>query len=109
MIDTPDARRMAVLSRGTDMGLRGIIPVGGHVHPSSNVGESLLWKKAQKKAEKNMISEVINKSMPHSIPRWTLSVWNPFIVLSRMVSRHHIIIVSTMMNRLRGKIMSLLT
>lgn len=39
---TPDARRTAVLSRGTLNGLSGVIPVGGHAHPSSGDGDRLL-------------------------------------------------------------------
>lgn len=30
MTVTPDASRIAVLSRGTSIGFRGLIPVGGH-------------------------------------------------------------------------------
>lgn len=38
---TPDARRIAVFSRGTSRGFRGLIPVGGHCPPSSGVGTRL--------------------------------------------------------------------
>jgi len=65
---TPDARRTAVLRRGTLNGFNGVIPVGGHAHPSSGVGDSLLWKKAQKNAKKNKISDVINKIIPQRRP-----------------------------------------
>lgn len=65
---TPDARRTAVLRRGTLKGFSGLMPVGGHAQPSSGVGASLLWKNAQKKAKKNSTSEVINKIMPQRSP-----------------------------------------
>lgn len=65
---TPDARSTAVFNSGTENGLRGSIPVGGHVHPSSGVGASLLWKNAQKNAKKNITSEAINRIIPHRSP-----------------------------------------
>ena len=68
MTVTPEARRTAVLSRGTLNGLSGLIPVGGQQQPSSGVGDNLLWKKAQKNAKKNNTSEVINKIIPHRRP-----------------------------------------
>ena len=34
---TPEARRIAVFSRGTSRGFRGLTPVGGHWPPSSGV------------------------------------------------------------------------
>lgn len=43
MIDTPDASRTAVLSRGTSRGLSGVIPVGGQQAPKSCVGARLEW------------------------------------------------------------------
>jgi hypothetical protein len=41
-----------------------IIPLGGHTHPISIVGFKLEWKKAQKKAKKNITSEIMNKIIP---------------------------------------------
>lgn len=38
---TPEANRIAVLSSGTSMGSRGLIPTGGHCPPSSGVGARL--------------------------------------------------------------------
>jgi hypothetical protein len=38
------------------------------------VGARLEWKKAQKKAKKNMISEAINKIIPYLSPTWTADV-----------------------------------
>lgn len=42
VIVTPDERSTAVFNRGTRKGLRGVIPVGGHVTPISTDGASLL-------------------------------------------------------------------
>lgn len=39
----PDESSTAVLSRGTSIGFRGLIPVGGHSAPSSGVGTRLTW------------------------------------------------------------------
>lgn len=41
VIETPEARRTEVLSKGTSRGLRGLIPVGGQQPPSSGVGARL--------------------------------------------------------------------
>ena len=60
----PEERRTIVLRSGTSKGLKGEIPNGGHMAPNSIVGANLLWKKAQKKEEKNKISEIINKTIP---------------------------------------------
>lgn len=65
---TPEARRTAVLRRGIENGLRGVIPGGGQVHEICGVGASLLWKKAQKKAKKNITSDRINKIIPNFSP-----------------------------------------
>jgi len=53
-----------VFNKGTSQGLKGIIDVGGQMAPISTAGERLLWKKAQKKAKKNITSEAINKIIP---------------------------------------------
>ncbi len=67
----------------------GVIPTGGQQHPSSGVGASLLWKKAQKKAKKKQTSDKINKIIPHRRPLATYEVWAPINVASRTTSRHH--------------------
>ena len=71
---TPEASRTAVFKRGTANGFRTLIPVGGHVHPSSGVGAKELWKKAQKNAKKNKTSDAINKIIPHRSPFVTTEV-----------------------------------
>lgn len=40
---TPEARRTAVLRRGTSNGFNGLIPLGGQEPPSSGVGARLEW------------------------------------------------------------------
>jgi hypothetical protein len=57
-----------VFRRGTLNGFNGVIPAGGQQHPNSGVGDSLLWKNAQKNAKKNKTSEVINRIIPHRRP-----------------------------------------
>jgi len=69
---TPDASRIAVFSKGTCIGLNGWIPVGGQVDPISIVGDSLVWKNAQKNDTKNRISDTMNRIIPHRSPCvWT--------------------------------------
>lgn len=53
---------------GTLNGFNGLIPVGGQAHPSSGVGDNLLWKNAQKKAKKNSTSDVMNRIIPQRRP-----------------------------------------
>ena len=65
---TPDANNTAVFSKGTLNGFKGVIPAGGQQQPSSGVGDSLLWKNAQKKAKKNNTSDVMNRIIPHRSP-----------------------------------------
>lgn len=96
---TPEAKRTAVFRRGTENGLIGVIPVGGHLHPISGVGARLLWKKAQKKAKKNITSDVMNRIIPRRRPDSTRDVWCPRKVASRIISRHQRIIVRPVINR----------
>jgi len=90
VIETPEDRRIKVFRRGTWVALNGVIPKGGHVKPIYSVGESLLWKNAQKNEKKNKISEVMKRIIPHRSPLITTCVWSPWKVLSRVTSRHHI-------------------
>lgn len=85
----PDARRTAVFNRGTLNGLIGVIPVGGQVQPSSGVGASLLWKKAQKNDKKKQTSERINRIIPNRRHFNKFWVCSPINAPSRVISRHH--------------------
>lgn len=53
-----------MFNRGTSIGFKGLIPVGGHWAPSSGVGARLEWKNAQKNPRKKNASDVINKIIP---------------------------------------------
>jgi hypothetical protein len=63
--------------------------MGGQRDPNSTLGESLLWKKVQKKEMKKKTSEIMNKIIPQRIFKLTFKVWIPWKVLSRITSRHH--------------------
>ena len=78
------------------------IPCGGHIPPIHIEGERLKWKKAQKNAKKNIISEVINKSIPNNILCCTLKVWWPSKVASVIISENQ-------RNKLKDKIKILKT
>ena len=69
--ETPDARRIAVLRRGTAKGLIGVMAVGGQVQPSWWVGDRLLWKNDQKKEKKKATSERMKRIMPTCKPAIT--------------------------------------
>lgn len=71
VIVKPDKRRRDVFKRGTANGFKGSIPRGGQVHPVSGVGARALWKKAQKKARKNIASDMIKRIIPTRRPRAT--------------------------------------
>lgn len=74
---TPEASRIAVFRSGICRGLKGWIPVGGHIDPSSIVGDNLLWKNAQKNDAKNNTSEMMNRIIPHRSPFVTIFVCSP--------------------------------
>lgn len=91
---TPEASKTPVFNKGISKGFKGTIPEGGQQEPNSKLGANLLWKYAQKKAKKKQISDTINKIMPQRNPFDTCIVWNPWNVASRIISRHHWIIVN---------------
>jgi len=70
---TPEDRRRIVFKRGILIGLNDLIETGGHLCPSSIVGEILLWKNAQKNDAKNNTSDRMNNTIP---------VFRPFITTS---------------------------
>lgn len=55
---------MSVFNKGISQGLKGLMLRGGQIAPISIEGDKLEWKKAQKKAAKNITSVVINKIIP---------------------------------------------
>jgi len=66
-----------VFRSGILIGLKEMIDKGGHLCPSSGVGEILLWKNAQKNETKNRTSERINKIIPVLSPFMTKFEWFP--------------------------------
>ena len=91
----PDVSRIKVFNKGTSHGLKVSIPKGGQTPPISIAGAILEWKKAQKKAKKNITSETINKTIPIRKPYSTGFVCWPSKVPSRTTSRHHVNIIKT--------------
>lgn len=73
--EIPEERRIIVFSIGIENGFRWVVIDGGHISPISVVGDSLLWKKAQKKAKKNITSEAINKIILNFKPDIIVFVW----------------------------------
>lgn len=63
-MDAPDDNRMIVFSKGTWKAEMVMMFFGGHVIPKSMLGDSDLWKKAQKNDEKNSTSDAINRIIP---------------------------------------------
>jgi hypothetical protein len=90
VIDTPDESKRIVFRRGILIGLKELIDRGGHICPSSTVGEILLWKKAQKNETKNKTSDEMNSTIPVLRPFITKFEWFPWLVDSRWMSRHHV-------------------
>lgn len=70
VIEAPEEIKIIVLRRGTFIGLNLMIEIGGHACPISMLGLKEKWKNLQKKEEKNIISETINKIIP---------IFNPLI------------------------------
>ena len=60
----PERSKISVFKKGISQQLKGSIPFGGQIAPTSIVGERLEWKKAQKKAKKNITSETMNRNIP---------------------------------------------
>ena len=87
---------MIVFNKGTWKGLNTLIPKGGHIEPISTLGGNLEWKKAQKNLKKKNTSETINSAIPQRSPNSTIDVWSPWIVPSRLMSRHHWVITIKM-------------
>ncbi len=88
---------------GTENGFKGWIFLGGQTHPSSTLGASLLWKKAQKKPKKKQTSDTINKTIPRRMTFWTYELWYPIKVASRITSRHHCAALTTIIRRPNSK------
>ena len=101
----PDNNKINVFNNGTPQGLKGLILVGGQTDPISTAGDKLAWKNAQKKAKKNITSERINKIIPNLKPTWTVFVWCPLYVASRITSLHQTVIDDIIINKPNTKIL----
>ena len=100
----PEQSKINVFTKGTSKGLNVFIPFGGQILPISIVGDKLAAKKAQKKATKNIISETINKIIPYLKPNWTILVWTPSKVPSRVTSLHQKNIQDKTENKPKNKV-----
>jgi len=54
VIEIPEDKRIVVFKSGICKGLKGSIPLGGHIIPISTFGDNLLCKKAQKNDTKKI-------------------------------------------------------
>jgi hypothetical protein len=61
---TLNESKIKELKKGIPQGFNTSILLGGQIAPISTVGAKEEWKKAQKKAKKDMISNTINKIIP---------------------------------------------
>src|SRR5437868_10926748 len=87
--DTPELTKMIVFSRGTFIGLKELILLGGQFNPISIFGEILEWKYAQKNEKKNITSEVMNRIIPIFSPLEIDKKWAPCLVVSFTMFFHH--------------------
>lgn len=77
------------------------IPKGGHLQPISNVGERLLWKKAQKRLKNSIISDNKNPKNPNFKFRFTILVWYKEASKNKISLNQKIIIIN---KKVKGKI-----
>lgn len=84
----PDDNKITVFKKGKPQGFKTVIPYGGQIAPIAIDGIKLEWKKAQKNAKKNIISDKINKSIPWRKPKRTFFVWFPSKVASIIISEN---------------------
>lgn len=82
-----------MFNNGILKALKNSIPKGGQHIPNSIEGDNLQWKNLQKNDKKKNTSEIINNNIPNFKPNITWLVWNPWYVLSRVMSRHQVYIV----------------
>ena len=82
----PEHNNIKVFNNGKCQALKTSILFGGHWQPIHIVGDKLKWKKDQKNAKKNIISETMNKTIPIRKPNCTFVVWWPSKVDSVTIS-----------------------
>jgi len=79
VIVTPEDNNKIVLTRGKPQTSKDWMLFGGQIPPIAIDGDKLTWKKAQKKAKKNIISETIKRIIPKRSPWRTANVWYPWL------------------------------
>ena len=94
----PERSNINVFKRGICQGFKTFNPLGGHIEPISIAGDKLLWKKAQKKAKKNKISDTINKIVPKRRPIWTIPVYD----LRMYLHAQGLVIIRTWLKKVKG-------
>lgn len=106
VILTPDDSKITVFNNGSPHGFNTSIPSGGQIHPIAIDGANEQWKKAQKKAKKNIISETINSIMPKRNPCWTFAVWLPVSASNCMSLNQAVVLKINNKNENRRTILS---
>jgi len=101
VIVTPDINNKTVLSKGIPRASISWKKTGGHTAPIKILGDNALWKKAQKNEKKNIISEIINNTIPAKIPRCTAKVWWPSYVASIIMSLNHLDMIKVKTKQLK--------
>ena len=91
----PDDNNKIVFTKGKPQTSRCCVPNGGHTIPIAIEGAKLKWKKAQKNAKKNIISETINNNMPILNPAWTFWVWKPSADSLTIAKNQFIIVIKS--------------
>jgi len=86
--DTPDLTKIIVFNKGTFIGLKELMYLGGQFNPISILGEILEWKYAQKNEKKNKTSEVINRIIPIFNPFEIIEKCEPCFVVSAIIFVH---------------------
>ena len=81
---TPEDTKTILLNKGNNHGFKTEKSLGGQTPPIPILGDKLKWKNAQKKEKKNIISKIINKT----IPLVTFIVWCPSKVNSVIISKN---------------------
>ena len=85
---TPEDTKTILLNKGNNHGFKTGKSLGGQTPPIQILGDKLKWKNAQKKEKKNIISEIINKTIPKRKPLVTFIVWCPSKVDSVIISKN---------------------
>ena len=97
----PEFNRIIVFSKGIPHLKIFWIPTGGHLHPISTLGDSLLWKKDQKRLKNNIISDNKNPKNPNFKLRFTILVYNKEASKNKILLNQKIIINN---KKVKGKI-----